>query len=114
MTTLTTCRFLSILIDMKKRLPPVIDIRTLRKSLGLSSTQLAERIAAEGVEVHPDSLLNIELGHKPASKGLMRAYAQALRVNPLDIYQHEDLEEIFDPKPRKTNSQGARLNGVAQ
>lgn len=41
--------------------------------------------------VDPDSLLNIELGHKPGSSGLLKAWARALRIKPLDVHRPDDL-----------------------
>jgi transcriptional regulator with XRE-family HTH domain len=64
---------------------PQIRIRDLRKAHGLSIVELTERIAAFGVEVHPDSVSNIENGHKRPSQRLMTAWAKALGISPLDV-----------------------------
>lgn len=43
------------------------------------------------MSVDPDSLLNIELGHKPGSPSLLTAWARALRINPLDVHRPNNL-----------------------
>lgn len=64
-----------------------VSIRELRKAHGLTLPALANRIGSLGVEVHPDTLSNIELGHKRASEPLMQAWARALNVSPLHLFQ---------------------------
>ncbi|MDO3245221.1 helix-turn-helix domain-containing protein [Mycobacteroides abscessus] len=72
---------------------PQIRIRALREAHGLSVSQLIERIAAEGVDgVHPDTVRNVELGYKRASKPLLTAWAKALGLSPLDVWQPEPLK----------------------
>lgn len=63
----------------------------MREAHGLTSKQLAERIAEQGLEVDPNSLLNVEVGRKKASKKLLAAWARALAINVVDIRQHEDI-----------------------
>lgn len=76
----------------------MVSLRALREANGLSAPQLAERIAEHGVEVDPSSIRNIELGHKGISNVLMTAWARALRLNRVDIWLPEDLEErLLDP-----------------
>lgn len=67
--------------------PPLVPLRYVRLANGLTGKKLADRIAAEGVEVDENSLYNIELGHKRASNALMIAWAKALQITPLDIRQ---------------------------
>lgn len=57
--------------------------------LHIPVNELAERIASTGYaeKVHPDTIRNVELGHKRASKLLMVAWAKALGLNPLDVWQ---------------------------
>jgi len=74
-----------------QRIPPMVSLRSLREAHGLDSRQLAERIAEQGAEVHPDHILNVELGHKTLSNKLRNAWARALSVHPLDIRQADDL-----------------------
>lgn len=76
----------------------MVTLRSLREAHGLDSRQLAERITEQGVKVHPDALLNVELGHKRGSTRLMAAWARALGIKPIDIRQTEDLEEMFDSR----------------
>jgi transcriptional regulator with XRE-family HTH domain len=71
-----------------KRTPPLVPIRAVRQAYGLSARELADRILdEEGVRVAPDSLLNIELGHKTCSARLLQAWARALRLSPLDVHR---------------------------
>lgn len=74
----------------------MVTIRALRDAHGLTLPQMAARIAEHGVTVTPDSLSNVELGHKRASKPLMTAWARALGIKPLDVQQHEELCDRFD------------------
>lgn len=84
---LTSCRLLSLDSAMK-RTPPLVPIRAVRQAYGLSARELADRILdEEGVRVAPDSLLNIELGHKTCSPRLLQAWARALRLSPLDVHR---------------------------
>lgn len=68
---------------------PQVRIRDLREAHGITVNQLAERIIETGYteKVHPDTLRNIELGHKRGSKLLMVAWAKALGLSPLDVWQ---------------------------
>lgn len=77
---------------------PQVRIRELRSAYGLSVKQLIERIGEEGgPNVHEDHIRNVELGHKKASGPLMTAWAKALRLNPLDVWQESrDLDTIVD------------------
>lgn len=87
-----------------QRTPPMISLRSLREAHGLTSKQLAERIAEQGLDVDPNSLLNVEVGRKKASKRLLTAWARALGVKPVDIRQHED---IFGSAPTTSTRRSA-------
>lgn len=72
---------------------PQIKIRALREAHGLSVAQLIDRIAEHGVKgTHPDTIRNVELGYKRASNPLMTAWAKALGISPLDVWQPEPLK----------------------
>lgn len=73
------------------RIPPLVTLRTLREVVGLTSPQLAERIAEHGFDIHPDSILNVELGRKGASGPLLAAWAKAYGAVPGDIWPKPDL-----------------------
>lgn len=64
-----------------------VTIRELRKAYGLTLSDLADRIQALGVDVHPDTLSNVEIGRKRASDQLRVAWAKALKANPLEVTQ---------------------------
>lgn len=68
---------------------PQVRIRDYREGLGITVNSLADRITAAGYDgvVHPDTIRNVELGHKRASKPLMAAWAKALGLLPLDVWQ---------------------------
>lgn len=75
-----------------KRIPPLVSIREVRLAHGLSARAVADRIEAEeGIEVHPDSLLNIELGNRSGNVALLKAWARVLRLDPMDVYRPEEL-----------------------
>lgn len=79
----------------------MVSLRSLREAHGLTSPQLAERIAEHGVPVDPDTLLNVELGHKKASRSLLTAWAGALGIKPVDIKQTDDLAERLTASPKR-------------
>lgn len=68
---------------------PQVRIRDYREALGLSVNALVDRINESDYDgtVHPDTIRNVELGHKRASKPLMTAWVKALGLNPLDVWQ---------------------------
>lgn len=66
---------------------PQVRIRDYRKARGLTIPGLVERIAAYGPAVHKATISNIELGYKRGSDELMTAWAKALGLDPLDVYQ---------------------------
>lgn len=78
------------------RIPPMVSIRALREAHGLDLQQMAVLITEQGVEVHPDSLSNIERGNKAASRRLIGAWARALNLRQFDIKQHDDLVTQVD------------------
>lgn len=59
---------------------------------------LIDRINEQGGPkgVHPDTIRNVELGYKRASKPLMTAWAKALGLSPLDVWQPEPLKSSRD------------------
>ncbi|MEU6725595.1 helix-turn-helix transcriptional regulator [Nonomuraea wenchangensis] len=66
---------------------PQVRIRDLRKAHGLTIPGLVQRIRAHGVNVHKDTVSNVELGYRRASEELLTAWAKALGISPLDVYQ---------------------------
>lgn len=73
---------------------PQVSIRALREAHGISVQSLIERIEqADGPQgTHPDTIRNVELGYKRASKPLMAAWARALGLTALDVHQPEPLK----------------------
>lgn len=57
-----------------------IAIRVIRERTEMTVAQLVEAIREDGIDVHPDHIRNIELGHKHPSPKLLAAIARALRV----------------------------------
>lgn len=74
----------------------MVTLRALREAHELTLEQLSERIAEQGVTVDKASLSNGELGKRPVSKRLMGAWARALRLRPLDVYQSDDLRDLLN------------------
>lgn len=54
--------------------------RVIRERSEMTVAELVEAIREEGIDVHPDHIRNIELGHKQPSPKLLGAMARALRV----------------------------------
>lgn len=75
----------------------MVSLRSLREACGLNSIQLAERILEQGVKVHPDHLLNVELGRKRASATLLFAWARALGIKSIDVYQDKEIKSLVLP-----------------
>jgi transcriptional regulator with XRE-family HTH domain len=65
----------------------MVRIRVLRDIYGLTAEQLADRMAELGVSVNHNTLYNIERGAKKPSDRTLDAYARALGINPLDVWQ---------------------------
>lgn len=65
----------------------MVRIRVLRQAHDLTIRELADRVGAHGATVSPAGLSNVENGHKRASERLLTAWAKALGVNTLDIWQ---------------------------
>lgn len=90
----------------ERAIGPQVPIRAFREALGISVSSLIERIAQNGgpQNTHPDTIRNVELGYKRASKPLMAAWAHALGLSPLDVHQ---------PEPIKSSLERPRRNEVA-
>lgn len=76
-------------IEQRPPVGPQIRIRQYREALRISVSDLVVRIAELGIEVHPDTIRNIELGRRRASPHLMSAWCQALGLAPIDAWQPE-------------------------
>jgi transcriptional regulator with XRE-family HTH domain len=61
------------------------DVRRVLTTLTLK--QLAERISEQGVPISEAGLSNVENGNKVASERLLTAWAKALGLDPLLIWQ---------------------------
>lgn len=68
-------------------LGPMVRIRALRDAYGLTAEHLADRMAELGVPIDRNSLYNIERAAKKPSNRVLDAYARAVGVNPLDVWQ---------------------------
>lgn len=67
----------------------MVRIREVRVAHNLTQEELAERIRELGVEITSAGLSNIETGRKRASDRLLHAWARALGISPLDVWQPE-------------------------
>jgi transcriptional regulator with XRE-family HTH domain len=69
-------------------LGPMVRLKEVRTKLTtLTQEQLAERIRELGVPITNAGLSNVENGSKPASDRLLTAWAMALGLDPLLIWQ---------------------------
>lgn len=67
----------------------------------MSVAELVEKVREDGIDVHPDHIRNIELGHKQPSPKLAGAISRALAVQKYVL-----LVPSFQPsgpRPRKTS-----------
>lgn len=67
-------------------------MRLARLEAGLNVGQLVERLADEGIERHPDSIRNIELGHQQPGLEVLDTYARIVGVDR-DALLVEDVDE---------------------
>lgn len=81
-----------------RNIGPVVSLKTLRESHRLTLKGLAERITADGHPVQYSTLGLIENGRRTGSADLMRAWAFALNVKPLDLRTEDDLRAIICPE----------------
>lgn len=74
---------------------PQVSIRELREAHGITVNALVERIKEQGYDgnLHPDTIRNVELGHKRASKPLMVMWCKALGLLPMDVWQPPQEQE---------------------
>lgn len=79
---------------MTTPIPPQISLRALRKALGLTLEQLAERIQDQDVEISRTGLNNAELGYRRVSEPVKVAWAHALGISPNFIRQGRELREL--------------------
>lgn len=75
---------------------PMVRLRDLRMAHTLTMRQLAERIGEQGVAITPAGISNVENGHKRASERLLSAWARALGVSPLDVWQGPLRADAYD------------------
>ncbi len=78
---------------------PVVSLKVLRQSHGLTLKDLAARITADGRTVSYSTLALIENGNRTGSPELMRAWALALNVRPVDIHTEDDLRATLCREP---------------
>jgi len=69
-------------------LGPMIRLKEVRTRLTtMTQEQLAERIREQGVEITGAGVSNVENGNKVASDRLLTAWAIALGIDPLLVWQ---------------------------
>lgn len=66
---------------------PQVRLRPFRVAAGQTLEQLRARIEEFGVSVTLAHLSNVECGHQRASERLLLAWAYALGLDPLDVWQ---------------------------
>lgn len=74
----------------------MVRIRDLRLARNWTMTQLADRIREHGVEISEAGISNVENGNKKASTRLLTAWAQALGIEPLNVW-HGPLRKAIEP-----------------
>lgn len=83
-------------------LGPMVRIRDLRLAHGLTLAEAARRIREQGAEVTESGLSNVENGRRRASDRLLMAWAKALGVNHLDVWQGPVIETAApDEQPER-------------
>lgn len=82
-------------------LGPMVRIKDVRHSHGLTLKQLCDRIAEHGVEITEGGLSNIENGNKRASDHLLVAWAKALGTDQLNIWHGPLRAPVVAGVPKK-------------
>jgi DNA-binding XRE family transcriptional regulator len=65
------------------------EMRLARERAGLTVGQLVERLAQQGVERHPDTIRNCELGNYQPSLEVLDAYARVVGVERVALLKDE-------------------------
>lgn len=60
-------------------------MRLAREAADLTVDDLVERLREEGIERHPDTIRNIELGYQQPGLEVFNAYARIVGVQRLDL-----------------------------
>ena len=68
-------------------------MRLAREAADLTVDDLVERLRSEGIERHPDTIRNIELGHQQPGMQIFNAYARIVGVRRLDLAADEPTAE---------------------
>ncbi len=66
-------------------------LRVIRERSDLSISDVVGGVREAGIDVHPDHLRNIELGHKQPSPKLLAAIARALKCPKAALYADEQV-----------------------
>lgn len=78
----------------------MVRIRDLRLARNWTMAQLADRIGEQGVSITEAGISNIENGNKQGSERLMNAWAQALGIDPMNLW-HGPLRKPVEPGIRQ-------------
>lgn len=86
-------------------LGPMVRIKDVRRAhTTLTLKQLAERISEQGVPITEAGLSNVENGNKVASDRLLTAWARALGLDPLLMWQGPLRKPVEAGIPERTAS----------
>ncbi len=77
----------------------MVRIKDLRLAHGLTMVQLAERIQEQGAPITEAGISNVENGNKKGSDRLLTAWAKALGIEPLDVWQGPLRPSATPPRP---------------
>jgi len=61
-------------------------MRVIRERSGMTVDDLVQRLAQLGLRAHPDTIRNIELGHRQPSVKLLAGIAEALACPKFALY----------------------------
>jgi transcriptional regulator with XRE-family HTH domain len=79
---------------INKRIPPLVSLRGIRMSQGLTGEALVAKIAERGVTISERGLYNAEAGNTGVSRPLLAAWAQSLGISPADVLREDDVREL--------------------
>ena len=96
------------------KIPAHVPLRVLRTQRGLTGKALARLLADNyGIEVTPEQIFAVELGHNTASPELRYAWAEEMGIKAGDIHMGPELREIIAAADGTADSSSATAEDAA-
>lgn len=96
-----------------QRIPALVTLRALRQARGLTAVALADLLRDRGVQVDPDHIYSVELGHKNPGLAVRKAWADELGISPRDIVIAPEVRELVASADGDDSAEGTADRQVA-